>query len=183
MLDSRDGHSLWGRKFSSVTVVGGIDGPSVVDDMRKFLPSDLPPIESTYHLSPLKLEPQFCMFNTSGGLINRIEGGKDGLTVTRINRSRLRDLLATNINIRWGMEPECIEEHEDKVTLHFRDGKSFSGDFLVGADGARSKGSLAVRTDPERCLTCLSSRSSLSRTKAPSSNANLCRQWGDSAKS
>lgn len=58
-----------------------------MDNMRKYLPSDLPPIESTYHLFPLKLEPQFCMFSSNGELINRIEGRKDGLTVTRINRS------------------------------------------------------------------------------------------------
>ncbi|KAK7952143.1 uncharacterized protein PG986_007871 [Apiospora aurea] len=58
--------------------------------------------------------------------------------VIRANRHRLRDWLLTNLPVQNGKQAVQVEETEDQVTVHFRDGTSATGDILVGADGVKS---------------------------------------------
>lgn len=64
---------------------------------------------------------------------------KDLLTMSLVNRWILRDILAQNMDIRWNKKFVKYEENENGVIAHFEDGSSIFGDFLVGADGAKSK--------------------------------------------
>lgn len=57
----------------------------------------------------------------------------------RADRSRLREWLQTNVNIRWGKRFTHFEQNEDGVTAYFDDGTSCRGDVLVGADGINSR--------------------------------------------
>lgn len=56
----------------------------------------------------------------------------------RVNRLRLRETLATGIEVQWGKEADRIEEDDEKVTVFFKDGTSATGDVLIGADGVHS---------------------------------------------
>ncbi|ORY90395.1 hypothetical protein BCR43DRAFT_499239 [Syncephalastrum racemosum] len=56
----------------------------------------------------------------------------------RINRSRFREWLMEGIDVEWNKEFETIEEHEDGVTVKFKDGTQAQGSVVVGADGSRS---------------------------------------------
>jgi 2-polyprenyl-6-methoxyphenol hydroxylase-like FAD-dependent oxidoreductase len=57
-----------------------------------------------------------------------------------VNRPRLRNYLATNLNINWGKHLISVEEDDSSVTVRFADGTSATGDVLVGADGVNSVG-------------------------------------------
>jgi 2-polyprenyl-6-methoxyphenol hydroxylase-like FAD-dependent oxidoreductase len=58
----------------------------------------------------------------------------------RLRRSKLRDLLAQNLDIRYNKRLSNITYAEDgkSVTAQFEDGTTATGSMLVGADGARS---------------------------------------------
>jgi 2-polyprenyl-6-methoxyphenol hydroxylase-like FAD-dependent oxidoreductase len=58
----------------------------------------------------------------------------------RLRRSKLRDLMAQDVEIRYDHRLTNITYAEDQssVTAHFANGSSVTGRVLVGADGARS---------------------------------------------
>ncbi|KAF2792243.1 FAD/NAD(P)-binding domain-containing protein [Melanomma pulvis-pyrius CBS 109.77] len=58
----------------------------------------------------------------------------------RLRRSKLRDLLAQELDIQYNKRLSDITYADDRrsVTAHFDDGTSATGRMLVGADGARS---------------------------------------------
>lgn len=60
----------------------------------------------------------------------------------RLRRSKLRDLLAEGLDIRFGKQLQSIEyqkaENDKSIIASFADGSSIEGCMLVGADGARS---------------------------------------------
>lgn len=58
----------------------------------------------------------------------------------RLRRSKLRDLLARDLDIRYNKRLSDIAYSTDgtSVTAHFSDGTSETGRLLIGADGARS---------------------------------------------
>lgn len=58
----------------------------------------------------------------------------------RLNRLLFRRWLATHIPIQWGKRLRRVEEEGNRITVHFEDGTSASGDILVGADGVNSVG-------------------------------------------
>ena len=59
----------------------------------------------------------------------------------RANRAKLRDYLATSIDIKWGKRFTGYEIGSDgRVSASFEDGSVATGDILVGADGLRSPG-------------------------------------------
>ncbi|KAJ4479150.1 hypothetical protein J3R30DRAFT_2726587 [Lentinula aciculospora] len=62
-------------------------------------------------------------------------------SVYTVDRTLFRALLLQNIDVRFGKQVESYSldsPSEGKVTIHFNDGSSDTGDFLVGADGLRS---------------------------------------------
>ncbi|KAJ7764532.1 hypothetical protein DFH07DRAFT_916745 [Mycena maculata] len=58
--------------------------------------------------------------------------------IVRANRQRLRDWLRTHVDVQYDRRVVRVEEHGDKVTVHFEHGTSATGDILVGAEGSRS---------------------------------------------
>ena len=58
-----------------------------------------------------------------------------------VSRIRLREVLLDGLGdaVRFGTAFERYEITGDRVTAHFADGSSATGDLLVGADGANSK--------------------------------------------
>ncbi|KAJ5200129.1 Monooxygenase FAD-binding [Penicillium cf. griseofulvum] len=57
----------------------------------------------------------------------------------RVSRVRLRQLLATNLNIEWNKNLRNIESTADEITAHFEDGTHYTGRLLVACDGSRSR--------------------------------------------
>lgn len=59
---------------------------------------------------------------------------------TAVHRRTLRQILQSRLDgrLELGVEVDRYEVLDDGVTLHLADGRSFSGDVLVGADGIRS---------------------------------------------
>jgi 2-polyprenyl-6-methoxyphenol hydroxylase-like FAD-dependent oxidoreductase len=68
-----------------------------------------------------------------------------------VNRQALREVLHQDINLHNDKEFDHYEESENGVTAYFKDGTTFTGDIIVGADGAHSAGryfTLAPTTVP-----------------------------------
>ncbi|KAI0111112.1 FAD/NAD(P)-binding domain-containing protein [Nemania sp. FL0031] len=111
---------------------------SIVNDLVAAFPSDMADLrDSTNHLQPLHLPAQLSMYMP--GRESRW-GFQDStkFPFIRAERRRLRSWLATNIPIQWGKRAIRIEHDSSKVSVHFEDGTSTSGDILVGADGINS---------------------------------------------
>lgn len=109
---------------------------SILDDLASSFSSDMPPLrESADHLLPLKLEPQICFYGHGKKLA--VQNSPEA-PFLRLHRLRFRQWLATEISIQWGKRLRRVEEQEKRVTVHFEDGTSASGDILVGADGLNS---------------------------------------------
>jgi len=56
-----------------------------------------------------------------------------------VNRFRLRDILASGLDIQWDKKFVRYEEASDSVTAHFEDGTTATSSLLIGADGVNSK--------------------------------------------
>ncbi|KAI0401463.1 FAD/NAD(P)-binding domain-containing protein [Xylaria palmicola] len=109
---------------------------SIIDDLLSAFCSDIPPLrQSADHLSPLKLRPQFCLYGR--GQKMAVEDTPE-TPCLRLNRLLFRRWLATRIPIQWNKRLQRVEEEGERVTVHFADGSSASGDILVGADGVNS---------------------------------------------
>ncbi|KAH3014457.1 hypothetical protein LV164_005205 [Aspergillus fumigatus] len=57
----------------------------------------------------------------------------------RVNRGRLRELLASGIDVKWSKTVVDVTSTEENVTAHFEDGTSYTGSLLVACDGANSR--------------------------------------------
>ncbi|KAI1810381.1 FAD/NAD(P)-binding domain-containing protein [Poronia punctata] len=109
---------------------------SILEDLPSSFPSDMPPLrESADHLWPLKLEPQVCFYGR--GQRMTVENTPE-TPCLRLNRLHFRQWLATQIPIQWGKRLVRVEDAGPRVTVHFEDGTSASGDILIGADGVKS---------------------------------------------
>jgi len=53
-------------------------------------------------------------------------------------RSELRKLLLEGVTVQWNKRLVKFEDQEGQVIVHFEDGSSATGDFLVGCDGGAS---------------------------------------------
>ena len=88
--------------------------------------------------------------------LNGLTGEKMGEATVdyfyRLRRSKLRDLLSKDIDVRFNKRLTNITYSDDGrlVTAHFEDGTSSTGRILIGADGARSVvRKLVVKAGPE----------------------------------
>ena len=97
----------------------------------------MPPLETSCSLLPLPLPSQIVFY--FGG--KRV-GVEDTPTTpcVRANRVRLREILSTNVPVRWGKKAARVGQDDEAVTVWFEDGTSARGDVLVGADGTFSAG-------------------------------------------
>ncbi|XWW94599.1 hypothetical protein V2A60_002544 [Cordyceps javanica] len=112
---------------------------TIIEDLVAAFPDDMPPPIVTDHLLPLDLPAEIAFYDghsLSSRIAVQAESRQD---IIRANRQRLRDWLATNIDVEYGKAVEAVDEDDLAVNLHFTDGTSASGDFLVGADGSFSK--------------------------------------------
>lgn len=111
----------------------------IIPDLVAAFPDDMPSPAVTDHLLPLDLPAEIAFYD-GHSLDSRIGVQATGRQdIIRANRQRLRDWLATNINVEYDKAVESVDEDDQAVTLHFADGTSARGDFLVGADGSFSK--------------------------------------------
>jgi 2-polyprenyl-6-methoxyphenol hydroxylase-like FAD-dependent oxidoreductase len=69
-----------------------------------------------------------------------LEQDSPGAPIIRAERLRLRNWLATNLQIQWGKRVKRIEHDDEAVSVFFEDGTNAKGDILVGADGVKSVG-------------------------------------------
>ena len=127
--------------FESRTQGWAIALHSILDDLLDSIPVDLPPIDETSHLRPLVDVPAQLAYYADGKKFSVTSSAEH--RVVRANRLRLREWLATGIDIEMGRNVVRIEEYVEDgggVELFFEDGASAAGDVLVGADGANSFG-------------------------------------------
>lgn len=57
----------------------------------------------------------------------------------RLNRKKLRDLLATDLDNEWGKRFTSFQAHKDGVTVLFEDGLKVEGSILLAVDGKNSR--------------------------------------------
>ncbi|KAJ5101723.1 hypothetical protein NUU61_003945 [Penicillium alfredii] len=57
----------------------------------------------------------------------------------RVSRVRLRQLLATGVDIHWNKTLRGVESTPDAIVAHFDDGSSYTGRLLAACDGTRSR--------------------------------------------
>ncbi|KAF1962095.1 FAD binding domain-containing protein [Byssothecium circinans] len=57
----------------------------------------------------------------------------------RVTREKLRRLLATGIEVKWGKSFEAFEEDEESVNAIFEDGTTVRGRMIFGCDGSHSR--------------------------------------------
>ncbi|KAK8129710.1 hypothetical protein PG999_002090 [Apiospora kogelbergensis] len=110
---------------------------TMLEDFHASMPDDMPDFAEVNHLNPLKTMPEIAFYDSVDGEKLGFRDDGSGRWV-RANRTRLRDWLATNINVQFNKQAARIEENENGVTVHFKDGSKASGDILVGAEGVQS---------------------------------------------
>lgn len=98
-------------------------------------------------IQSVHVDPHTPIIPNTLNFVNGATGEKMGAGVTlpkwyRLQRSKLRDLLATDIAIQYGRRLESISyksvDGQDTVTATFSDGTTAQGRILIGADGAKS---------------------------------------------
>jgi 2-polyprenyl-6-methoxyphenol hydroxylase-like FAD-dependent oxidoreductase len=133
--------SIFDRDLNNVARAQGwalsLFGPALAD-LTASMPAELGPVEQTSHLLPLDLPAQFVFYDiTKPGMRAGVISDDSG-KIVRCNRQRLRDWLLQGIDVQFGKRLVKVDESDEKVTVHFEDGTSESGDILVGAEGTRS---------------------------------------------
>lgn len=114
-----------------------LHGP-VLADLQEHMPDDIGPIECTNHLTPLEhLPAQFVFYHTEKPDMRIGVEDDDKGKIVRANRQRLRDWLRTNIPVQYDRRAVKVVE-DGRITVHFENGTSATGDILVGAEGSRS---------------------------------------------
>ncbi|KAI1104555.1 putative monooxygenase [Jackrogersella minutella] len=110
---------------------------TMLDELDASIPDDMPSRDFVNHLLPLKYHYEFAWYRHDRTSKLGVRDDGSGKFI-RANRSRLRKWLATNMPIQYGKHATRFEESNDKVTVHFEDGTSATGDILVGAEGPYS---------------------------------------------
>ncbi|KAJ3541420.1 hypothetical protein NM208_g4621 [Fusarium decemcellulare] len=114
----------------------------IIPDLMSNFPDDLPPIETLSHLYERGEPSEGALFKgTTCEEITRFSS-PDGKGFIRAARPKLRQWLARNIDVEWGMKLLRYDVDEAGVTAHFADGRAVKGCMLIGADGSNSEGNL-----------------------------------------
>lgn len=109
-----------------------------LSDLEATMPAELGPIDQTSHLLPLDLPAQFVFYDvTRPGMRVGVKSDETG-KIIRAYRQKLRDWLLQGLDVQFGKRLVELNESGEKVTVHFEDGTSATGDILVGAEGTRS---------------------------------------------
>ena len=119
-----------------------LTGDRVADELQDAVRESMPSIYTTNHLLPLDLPAQIVFMGSLSPGRYGVKSDKEQ-PVLRASRGRLRSWLARDVDIQYGKTAERVEQTDDSVTVHFKDGSSATGDILVGADGTHSSGALA----------------------------------------
>jgi 2-polyprenyl-6-methoxyphenol hydroxylase-like FAD-dependent oxidoreductase len=59
--------------------------------------------------------------------------------IKRVTRQKLRKHAAKGVDIRWSVTFDDLKVQDDGVKITFKDGSETTADFVIGADGPRSK--------------------------------------------
>ncbi|OAQ95811.1 hypothetical protein LLEC1_01688 [Akanthomyces lecanii] len=132
-------YKIFERSVASRTQGYAIGIHSIIPELVAAFPDDMPSPAVTDHLLPLNLPAEIAFYDGQSLESRFGVRAASRQDIIRANRQRLRDWLATNIDIEYHKVVETVDEDEDAVTVHFADGTSACGDFLVGADGCFSK--------------------------------------------
>jgi hypothetical protein len=94
---------------------------------------------TTYSLG---LHASALFYDKEGKLLRKLcyEDPSKEEYLVRVERAKLRDWLAHNLDIEYGKRFQRFEEQEAGVTAFFEDGTSGAGSVLVGADDTNSVG-------------------------------------------
>ncbi|PGH21393.1 hypothetical protein AJ80_03310 [Polytolypa hystricis UAMH7299] len=110
---------------------------TIISQLEEAFPDDMPGLkEATNHLDPLDLPAQMGLYYPGRPRLGIQDTPEH--PIVRSERRRLRDWLATNLDIQWGKRVKSIEHDDNGVSVFFEDGTSAKGDLLVGADGIKS---------------------------------------------
>jgi 2-polyprenyl-6-methoxyphenol hydroxylase-like FAD-dependent oxidoreductase len=115
---------------------------SIPNELRSITPPSAPSLETTrtaYELGELYPD-QASFYNLISGEHRFTISSIPSSEFLRVNRARFRQWLTTDANVSWGKRyiKHTVETIGGKITVHFDDGTSATGDFLVGADGTSS---------------------------------------------
>ncbi|KAI8630254.1 hypothetical protein F5Y19DRAFT_464114 [Xylariaceae sp. FL1651] len=111
---------------------------SALAELETSMAPELGPVEQASHLTPLDLPAQFVFYDiTRPGMRVGVVSDDTG-KIIRCNRQRLRDWLLQDIDVQFGKRLVDVTEDSEKITVHFQDGTSQTGDILIGAEGTRS---------------------------------------------
>ena len=70
------------------------------------------------------------------------KSAKSGETLVRLNKRRLRDILAEGLDIRYDSKLKAVEAKDGSVKANLESGESIDGRLLVASDGVHSAGTL-----------------------------------------
>ncbi|KAF1975131.1 FAD/NAD(P)-binding domain-containing protein [Bimuria novae-zelandiae CBS 107.79] len=108
--------------------------------LKSLMPDDwwsrLQNVHADPHVAPKELDTLTFVQGDNGKTIAAFPVPK----FYRLRRSKLRELLSQELDIRYEkrLANVTFAEDETSVTAHFSDGTTTTGSMLVGADGARS---------------------------------------------
>lgn len=130
----RDPSSLSSEGGWGITVHWGLSA------FESCLPSDL-----FNRLADIQVDPEQGRKDTGRFLFLDLETAEARFSIPaskrlRINRRKLRNLLATGVNVRWDKSIESFDTSiPGQVSVTFHDGTTAVGSLLVGADGSSSR--------------------------------------------
>ncbi|MCJ1377644.1 hypothetical protein MMC17_000740 [Xylographa soralifera] len=117
---------------------------SILVDLLRSTPNDLPPLQETAVTHGLGRGTSYtsraAFFDAYSGEKKMDIGGDlgDPKFFIRVTRSRMRDWLASYIDIQWNKRFVRYEESDHGVTAFFADGTTATGEMLIGCEGINS---------------------------------------------
>ena len=119
---------------------------SIIGELTRSIPHDLPPLSETavtYGLGRGASYASRAAFFDAYTAERKIGIGGDlgdPRYSIRASRVRIREWLATNLDVQWNKRFVRYEKTEKGVTAFFADGTSFTREMLVGCEGINSYG-------------------------------------------